>query len=170
MDTIAHAALKGGATTIKPVSKSLWGYGGVLQAPDGTILTVATSAKKDKGPASHAIDDIVLLLGVEDVTASRDSYVKRGLTVGKSFLRTYVEFDMPGSPVKLALQRRRALAKNAGVPEVDQERVAWQSRARLERSPIPTDSSGRRRSGRVQLEHATPAVCTGVPNHRWCGV
>ena len=105
-------------SAIKPVAKSFWGYGGVLQAPDGTILTVATSAKKDKGPASHTIDDIVLLLGVEDVAASREFYVARGLTVGKSFLRTYVEFDMPGSPVKLALQRRRALAKNAGVPEV----------------------------------------------------
>src|ERR1700722_14144697 len=110
------AALDAGATALKPVAKSLWGYGGVVQAPDGTIWKVATSAKKDKGPATKQIDQIVLLLGAADVAASKRFYVERGLAVAKSFGRKYVEFATPSSPVKLALYGHRALAKDAGVP------------------------------------------------------
>lgn len=109
------AAVEAGATVLKPVTKSLWGYGGVVQAPDGTIWKVATSAKKDTGPATGQVDDIVLLLGVADVAASKQFYLDRGLTVAKSFGRMYVEFATGSSPVKLALYRRRALAKDAGV-------------------------------------------------------
>jgi catechol 2,3-dioxygenase-like lactoylglutathione lyase family enzyme len=113
---LIDAALDAGATPLKPVTKSLWGHGGVVQAPDGTIWKVATSARKDKGPATRQIDSIVLLLGVADVAASRQFYVDRGLTVAKSFGRKYVEFETPSSPVKLALYGRRALAKDVGVP------------------------------------------------------
>jgi predicted lactoylglutathione lyase len=111
------AALKAGATSLKPVTKSLWGYGGVVQAPDGTIWKVATSAKKDTGPATRDIDEIVLLLGAEDVKASKQFYVDQGLAVAKSFGGKYVEFAADeSSPVKLALYKRRALAKDVGVP------------------------------------------------------
>src|SRR6516225_6917314 len=109
------AALDAGATALKPAAKSFWGYGGVVQAPDGTIWKVATSAKKDTGPATRQIDDFVLLLGVADMTASKQFYVDHGLAVGKSFGRKYVEFATESSPVKLALYGRRALAKDAGV-------------------------------------------------------
>lgn len=109
------AALDAGASPRKPAAKSFWGYGGVVEAPDGTIWKVATSAKKDTGPATREIEDIVLLLGVADVIASKRFYVDRGLTVAKSFGRKYVEFATPSSPVKLALYGRRALAKVAGV-------------------------------------------------------
>jgi predicted lactoylglutathione lyase len=112
---LIDAALGAGATTLKPVTKSLWGFGGVVQAPDGTIWKVATSAKKDTGPATRELGDIVLLLGVTDVAASKRFYVDHGLAVGKSFGRMYVEFATPSSPVKLALYRHRALAKDAGV-------------------------------------------------------
>jgi len=115
VDKLIGAALAAGATSLKPAAKSLWGYGGVVQAPDGTIWKVATSAKKDTGPATGRIDGIVLLLGVEDIVATKRFYVERGLTVAKSFSRMYVEFDAGTSPVKLALYRRRALAKDAGV-------------------------------------------------------
>ncbi|HEY1624653.1 MAG TPA: glyoxalase [Streptosporangiaceae bacterium] len=110
------AALGAGATAVKPVAKSFWGYGGVVQAPDGTIWKIATSEKKDDGPASREIDQLVLLLGVEDMTASKRFYVDHGLTVAKSFGRKYVEFASGSSPVKLALYGRKALAKDAGVP------------------------------------------------------
>ena len=110
------AALDAGATSLKPVAKSFWGYGGVVQAPDGTIWKVATSAKKDTGPATRQIDQIVLLLGAADVAASKRFYVDHGLAVAKSFGRKYVEFAGPSSPIKLALYGRRALAKDAGVP------------------------------------------------------
>ncbi|GAA1303889.1 glyoxalase [Streptomyces sanglieri] len=116
VDSLIDAALDAGATSLKPAAKSLWGYGGVVQAPDGTIWKVATSAKKDTGPATRQIDEIVLLLGVADVVASKRFYVGQGLAVAKSFSRMYVEFAAGESPVKLALYRRRALAKDLGVP------------------------------------------------------
>ena len=96
------------------MAKSLWGYGGVVQAPDGAIWKVATSAKKDSGPATREVDKIVLLMAVADVSASKRFYADRGLAVGKSFGK-YVEFAMPSSPVQLGLYARRALAKDAGV-------------------------------------------------------
>jgi predicted lactoylglutathione lyase len=114
VDELIGSALDAGATSLKPAKKSLWGYGGVVQAPDGTIWKVATSAKKNTGPASRAIDEIVLLLGVADVAESKRFYTDRGLVVGRSFARAYVEFATAG--VKLALYKRRALAKDAGVP------------------------------------------------------
>jgi catechol 2,3-dioxygenase-like lactoylglutathione lyase family enzyme len=116
VDSFIGAALDAGATTLKPGKKGLWGYGGVVRAPDGTIWKVATSSKKDTGPATRQIDSIVLLLGVADVKASKQFYVDRGLAVGKSFGSKYVEFDTPSAKVKLALYGRRALAKDAGVP------------------------------------------------------
>jgi predicted lactoylglutathione lyase len=117
VDGFVAAAVKAGATLLKPAAKSLWGYGGVVQAPDGTVWKIATSAKKDNGPATSEIDDVVLLLGVQDVKAARDFYVGRGLTVARSFGGKYTEFaaGRPGS-VKLALYKRRALAKDLGVP------------------------------------------------------
>jgi predicted lactoylglutathione lyase len=115
VDGLIGAALDAGATSLKPAAKSLWGYGGVVQAPDGTIWTVASSAKKDTGPATRQIDDIVLQLGVADVAASKRFYVDRGFVVAKSYGRRYVEFGTPSSPVKLTLYTRPALAKVAGV-------------------------------------------------------
>jgi len=115
VDALFGAALDAGATPLKPAKKGLWGYGGVLRAPDGTIWKVATSKKKDTGQATRQIDEIVLLLGVADVAASRRFYVERGLIVARSFGHKYVEFASPSSRVKLALYGRRALAKDAGV-------------------------------------------------------
>ncbi|MFE9446609.1 glyoxalase [Streptomyces sp. NPDC006602] len=117
VDSFVGAATDAGATVLKPAAKSLWGYGGVVQAPDGTIWKIATSAKKDTGPATREIDEIVLLLGVEDVKASKQFYVGRGLTVARSFGGKYAEFTSgESSPVKLALYKRRGLAKDLGVP------------------------------------------------------
>jgi uncharacterized glyoxalase superfamily protein PhnB len=111
-----NAALDAGATSLKPAAKSFWGYGGVVQAPDGTIWKVATSSKKDASPAIKQFDQMVLLLGVADMAASKRFYVDHGLTVAKSFGSKYVQFDTPSSPVGLGLYGRRALAKDAGVP------------------------------------------------------
>ncbi|TJZ78679.1 glyoxalase [Rhodococcus oryzae] len=144
VDAFVGAALDGGATTLKPAKKGFWGYGGVVQAPDGAIWKIATSSKKNDGPATRQIDDIVLLLGVEDVKATKQFYVDRGLEVGKSYGRKYVEFATAPSNVKLALYGRRALAKDAGVspdgngshrivigsdagPFVDPDGFAWET-------------------------------------------
>jgi predicted lactoylglutathione lyase len=117
VDGFIGAAVDAGATVLKPAAKSLWGYSGVLQAPDGTIWKIATSAKKDTGPDTREIDEVVLLIGVEAVKATKQFYVGRGMTVTKSIGSKYVEFA-PGQshPVKMALYKRRALAKEVGVP------------------------------------------------------
>lgn len=114
VDALVGGALDAGATALKPVKKTFWGYGGVLRAPDGAIWKVATSAKKDSGPATREVDEFVVLLGVSDVAASKRFYADRGVAVAKSFARKYVQFDT-GSAVTLALYGRRALAKDAGV-------------------------------------------------------
>ena len=113
---LTDAALAAGATELKPAAKSFWGVGGVVQAPDGTIWKIATSAKKDTGPATHTVDEVVLLMGVSDVKATKAFYVDKGLEVAKSFGSKYVEFAAPASAVKLALYGRKAAAKDAGVP------------------------------------------------------
>lgn len=109
------AAVDAGATVLKPMAKSMWGHGGVVQAPDGTIWKVATSAKKDTRHAERRFDEIVLLVGADDVSASKKFYVGHGLTVGKSF-GSYVDFKMGSSPIGFGLYKRAALAKDAGVP------------------------------------------------------
>ncbi|MGC9436766.1 glyoxalase [Streptomyces sp. WG5] len=117
VDSFLGAAVDAGAVVLKPAAKSLWGYGGVVQAPDGTIWKAATPAKKDTGPATREIDEIVLLLGVEDVKAGKQFYVDRGLTVARSFGGKYAEFASgESSPVKLALYKRRGLARDLGIP------------------------------------------------------
>ncbi len=116
VDSLLETALAGGAKTLKPAQKGLWGYGAVVQDADGVIWKLATSAKKDKGPATRRIDDLVLLIGAADMGASKRFYVERGLSVKRSFLGRYVEFDAPAGGIKLALYPGRAgLAKDAGV-------------------------------------------------------
>jgi predicted lactoylglutathione lyase len=117
VDAVFRDALDAGATSLKPATKQLWGgYSGVVQAPDGTIWKLASAAKKNTGPITREIDEIVLLLGVADFVASKRFYVDHGLEVTKSVARAYVEFAAPPKHVKLGLYKRRALAKDAGLP------------------------------------------------------
>ena len=144
---LIDAALDAGATSLKPAAKSLWGYGGVVQAPDGTIWKVATSAKKDTGPATRQIDEIVLLLGVADVAASKRFYVDRGLAVAKSFGRKYVEFAT-------AVESRQAGALRAPRPGQGRRR-----RSRRHRIAPARDRQRRRalhRPGRVRVGGRSP--------------
>lgn len=117
-DHLFESAVAAGATVIKPVTKSMWGYGGVVQAPDGAIWKFVSEKKKNKGPATGEIEAIVLLIGVDDVAASKRFYIDRGLKVAKSFGKKYAEFA-PDGGVKLALLRRAEVAKDAGVPDAD---------------------------------------------------
>ncbi|MEV0219680.1 glyoxalase [Streptomyces sp. NPDC050704] len=157
VNALIDAAVDAGAATLKPAAKSLWGYGGVVQAPDGTIWQVVSSSKKDTGPATRQIDEIVLLLGVEDVKVTKQFYVEHGLAVAKNFGGKYVEFATGTGPVKLALYKRRGLAKLVGVspdgtgshrltiggdagPFTDPDGFAWEA-ASLTPTPSPSSSS-----------------------------
>jgi catechol 2,3-dioxygenase-like lactoylglutathione lyase family enzyme len=147
VDSFIGAAVDGGATTLKP-------------APDGAIWKVATSAKKNTGPAAREAGDFVLLLGVDDVKATKQFYVDRGLAIAKSFGSKYVEFDASASPVKLALYSRRAAAKDAGVspdgtgshrmvivgdvgPFTDPDGFIWEAAGRPAGQPVGVPPAGR---------------------------
>lgn len=86
---------------LRPAVKSLWGYGAVVRAPDGTVVTLASSSKKHTAAPDGTIEELVLQLGVDDVAASRRFYAERGLTVARSFGRKYVTFET--DPITLAL-------------------------------------------------------------------
>src|SRR5690606_24085889 len=60
VDALMDAALAAGATATAPAARSLWGYGGAVQAPDGTVWTLASATRKDAGPATRQVDDVVL--------------------------------------------------------------------------------------------------------------
>ncbi|MEV4422630.1 transketolase C-terminal domain-containing protein [Patulibacter sp. NPDC049589] len=114
VNAIIDAALEAGATTIKPAEKSLFGYGGVVRAPDGTIVTVASSSKKDTGPATRRIDDVVIQLGVADVAAATGRVLivdetRRSGGVGEGVLAALVDGAFVGSV-------RRVAAADAPVP------------------------------------------------------
>lgn len=74
------------------------------------MWTVASSAKKDTGPATRQIDEIVLQLGVADVAASKRFYVDHGLTVTKSYGCRYVEFAVSQLSWEVCRPGRLALA------------------------------------------------------------
>ena len=114
VDSLYETAIAAGATSVKPAARGMWGYGAVVQDPDGVVWKLATSSKKEKGLPERQIDDVVLLLGASDLGASRKFYVHRGLEVKRSFPGRYVEFK--SGAVKLALYPGRAgVAKEAGV-------------------------------------------------------
>ncbi|MDQ0644658.1 glyoxalase [Microbacterium murale] len=108
-------AIAAGAAVVKPAAKSLWGFGGAVQAPDGAVWNIATSSKKDTAAPSRTIDSVVLLLGVDDVKASKAFYVERGVPAGKSF-GSYVDFKTAEGSIGLGLYKRAALAKSVNVP------------------------------------------------------
>ncbi|NNC12331.1 glyoxalase [Planctomonas sp. JC2975] len=112
VDAAVERALASGAQVLKPVEKSLWGYGGSFRAPDGTAWQIASANKTATGPAGGEVERLVLLLGVDGVKASKHFYQEHGLKATKNF-PAYVEFD--SGAVKLALYKRAALAKQVGV-------------------------------------------------------
>lgn len=115
VDSFVAPALAAGATEIKPARKSFWGYGAVFRAPDGTLWKIASSSKKNTGAPLRTVGDMVLLLGVDDISVTKAFYVEHGMSVAKSFGRKYVEFDAAPGAVKLALYGRKFAAKDAGV-------------------------------------------------------
>lgn len=113
VDSFIGTALDAGAQTLKPASKSFWGYGGVIRDPYGTIWKIVSESKKNTGPTTRHVTDMVILLGVADVKATKQFYVERGLPVAKSFGGKYVEFATAN--IKLALYSRKFAAKDSGV-------------------------------------------------------
>jgi len=115
VDLLLAEAVAAGGTPLKEPARSLWGYGGSLRAPDGTVVSLASSSRKSSGPARGVVEQLVLQLGVADVAASKEFYVSHGFEVAKSFGRRYVELDT--GAVSLTLNPREKLARTMGVEE-----------------------------------------------------
>ena len=79
-----------------------------MQAPDGTIWKVAASSKKNKRPGGPEFEHLVLLLGVEDVKASKEYYVTRGSEVGEELRRQVRRVRGPAPDIKLVSLQPRA--------------------------------------------------------------
>jgi hypothetical protein len=111
---LVGAALDAGATSLKPAAKSFWGFGGVVRAPDGTMEggDLGEDGYRSGHPADRADRAAARGRGSE---RQQTFYVDRGLAVARSFGSKYVEFAGTSDAVKLALYKRRALAKDAGV-------------------------------------------------------
>ncbi len=146
VDSLLETALNAGAKSVKPAEKGIWGYGAIVADADGVIWKLATSAKKEKGPATRKIDDVVLLIGAADMGASKRFYVEHGLTVKRSFLGRYTEFDAP--PAALNWRSTRGAPgwqRTPASPRTVTGRTASQSTAQQARSSTLTGSSGKRR-------------------------
>ncbi|GAA1666243.1 hypothetical protein GCM10009830_09890 [Glycomyces endophyticus] len=115
VDLLFAAAVDGGAEVVKAPVKSFWGYGGVLRTPDGVVMKLVSSSKKDTAPARKAYDEVVLLMGTTDMKASKKFYEEHGLEVAKSYGGKYTEFAAGKGAVKFALYPRKAFAKTAFV-------------------------------------------------------
>ncbi|WP_425295853.1 hypothetical protein [Nocardia abscessus] len=63
VDSLIGTAVDAGATTLKPAKKSFWGYGGVVQAPDGGGGEIGRGGEKGTRPAPPAGGVIVVGLG-----------------------------------------------------------------------------------------------------------
>lgn len=113
VDALLAAATEHGAEPVQPAKRSLWGYGGSVRTPDGTLLTLASASKRETGAASGPFDSVVLQLGVDDVAASRAFYEERGFGIDRSFGKRYAELATGG--ITVSLNARRAVAKAAGV-------------------------------------------------------
>ena len=115
VDALYARAIEAGAEELKPVAKTVWGYGGSLRAPDGTVWQVSSESKKNTAAATGELTSLVLLLGVADVKASKKFYEQNGAEVEKSFGGTYAQFRT--GAVTLALYKRAGLAKQVGVSD-----------------------------------------------------
>ncbi|WP_147917252.1 glyoxalase [Ruania zhangjianzhongii] len=114
VDALVAAAVDAGATVLQEPAKSFWGYGAIVASVDGAIWRFGTSSKKHMGAAAPEFKDLVLLLGVDDVKASKQFYAGRGFEAGRSFGGKYAEFPASGEGITLALYPRKAAAKEIG--------------------------------------------------------
>ena len=128
------------------------------------------SSKKDTGPATREYDDLVLLLGVEDVKATKQFYVDHGLAVARA------------SAASTSSSRRRPASSWRSTPAAPPPRTPASPRrapvrtgspssATAGRSPTRTGSRGRNRprtgSAEMSAIHATRWSARQTPSPCW---
>ncbi|TCP56147.1 putative lactoylglutathione lyase [Tamaricihabitans halophyticus] len=115
---VLDAAVRAGATVLKPAKKSLFGaFSAVYQAPDGAIWKLSAPTKKDTGPAAEppAPTETAALLGVAEPKATKEFYTALGMTADRDYGNKYIDFRPTPGTARLALMTRPVLAKDVGV-------------------------------------------------------
>jgi uncharacterized glyoxalase superfamily protein PhnB len=131
VDAVLGAAVRGGGEVIKAAKSALWGgYSGYFRDPEGFLWKVASTSKPKRtgragepGAESQEVvravpnpQEIAVTLGANNLKRTKQFY-KKGLDcrVQKS-APGFVSFNLGDGSSTLALYRREALAKDAGVP------------------------------------------------------
>lgn len=166
VDALIGAALDAGATTLKPATKSFWGYGGVIQAPDGTICKVASSKKKDSAPAARKFDQVALLLGVADVKASKRFYVDRASPPGRATAASTPSSTPRRRPSRSPSTRAAPSPRTSASTRTAPARTASSWSAAASPSPTRTASPGRPRPPEAAPDRTRTCPKTPEPARR----
>ena len=106
VDSLIGTALDAGATVLKPAKKSFWGYGGVVQAPDGDDLEGRDVVEEGHRPGHPGGRRPRAAAGRRGRQGDQAVLRRPRPEVGKSFGSKYVEFEASEPRVKLALYSR----------------------------------------------------------------
>lgn len=118
VEFLLEAAVKHGATVLKPAKKSLFaGVSAVFRSPDDSVWKLAAPRRKDSGTLRNPPQptETVLILGVTSPKASRDFYVAMGMRVDRDYGDKFIDFAIVPGTCRLGLMTRQSLAKDAGV-------------------------------------------------------
>lgn len=133
VDRLLDAAVRAGATLLKPAKGAVWGYAGHFADPDGHVWKAVTSGsplvakfKRQQpatatGPATTAgrpamaPQEVAVTLGVQDMKAAKQFYADGlGYEVDKAFGK-FAKFKPAPGTATLSLYTWDALAGDAGV-------------------------------------------------------
>lgn len=126
VDRLLDAAVRAGATLLKPAKGAVWGYAGHFADPDGHVWKAVTSGSplaakfKRQQPATAAgpamaPQEVAVTLGVRDMKAAKQFYTDGlGYEVDKAFGK-FAKFKPAPGAATLSLYTWDALAGDAGV-------------------------------------------------------
>lgn len=128
VDHLLDAAVRAGATLLKPAKGAVWGYAGHFADPDGHVWKAVTSGSplvakfKRQQPATAtttgpamAPQEVAVTLGVQDMKAAKQFYADGlGYEIDKAFGK-FAKFKPAPGAATLSLYTWDALAGDAGV-------------------------------------------------------
>ena len=116
VEAVMGAAIKSGATVVKPAKKRLFGeYAALFEAPDGSLWKVSAESGKNSAPAGDPIAsrEALIILGVTSPKKSKAFYEALGMTVDRDYGDQYLDFRYAAGTFRLGLMTRKNLAKEA---------------------------------------------------------
>jgi hypothetical protein len=150
VDELISSSVDAGATLLKPAEKSLWGYGGTVQAHGRSDLEGRDVLEEEHRPGY--LRDRRRRAAAGSRGRTREQMVLRRPRPDRSGAsgRAYVEFATDG--IQLGLYKRGALAKDAGVPPDGTGSHGSRSSQTPGRSSIPRGSRGKVHAVKTPLD------------------